>query len=84
MEFEEFKELLKDESLTLTEKAVDLLLKLIFIQYILDNDKPKNESKVILEEEKEKFFKEFKKEFQKRNKKQVKMFKDYMKQKKER
>lgn len=84
MEYEEMKELLKNESLTLTDKAVDLLLKIISIQYILDNDKPKNESKVILEEEKEKIFKEFQKEFQKRNKKQVKMFKDYMKQKKER
>ena len=81
MKNKEILELMKNESFTLTEKAVDLIIKIVSIRYILENDKPNKEQKVRLEEEKEKLLKQFFKEFQKKNPKQVKMFQEYKKQK---
>ena len=78
---EELQELFKNESLTITEKAYNLLLEIISIIYILDNDKPNKEQRHSLEQEREKLEKQFFKEFKKSNKKQVKMYKDYQEQK---
>lgn len=74
MEEKELLEFMKNESLTFSEKAFDLLIEILTIENKIDNGKLDSTTKEVLYNKNEKLVKQFFKEFKKSNQKQLKKF----------
>lgn len=74
MEEKELLEFMKNESLTFSEKAFDLLIEILTIEKQIDNSNLDNTTKEELYNKNEKLVKQFFKEFKKSNQKQLKKF----------
>ncbi len=77
MKNKEFLDFVKNESLTLNDKAFDLLIEILKIEKQIDSGNLDSETKSSLFKENEKLVKQFFKEFKKLNQKQFKKFKEY-------
>lgn len=74
MEEKELLEFMKNESLTFSEKAFDLLIEILTIEKQIDNGNLNSTTKEELYNKNEKLVKQFFKEFKKSNQKQLKKF----------
>lgn len=74
MEEKELLEFMKNESLTFSEKAFDLLIEILTIEKQIDNGNLDSTTKEVLYNKNEKLVKQFFKEFKKSNQKQLKKF----------
>lgn len=74
MKEKELLEFMKNESLTFSEKAFDLLIEILTIENKIDNGKLDSTTKEVLYNKNEKLVKQFFKEFKKSNQKQLKKF----------
>lgn len=74
MKEKELLEFMKNESLTFSEKAFDLLIEILTIENKIDNGNLDSTTKEVLYNKNEKLVKQFFKEFKKSNQKQLKKF----------